>query len=180
MSFFSKIAGTFENFFQIGKKGPRVKNNSGALEARDFADAVYANMRGADPLIDDDLITLRHFNSFNDSATSQTTVLMPLALATKVSSVPLPNNARIIDAFLDVTTPYDVGTLWAITRTGDGSVVLLAAGDSDPEVANIYQVPQQTDWGSTGAGTVSATITGTPGAGVAALFITYVTPNDIS
>lgn len=60
MSFFDKVRGTFETLFQLGKAGPQLKNNAGAIEARNAADSAYVNARGADPAIADDLVTKRY------------------------------------------------------------------------------------------------------------------------
>lgn len=180
MSLFSKIRGTFETLFQIGKGGPNIKSTGGALESRNAADAAYANMRGADPLVADDLITLRHFDANNAAATGVTVVQMPLALATKVSTTIIPNNATVLDALIDVTTAYDAGALFNVQRTGDATVNPIANGDSDLGTIGTYHVPQIQSWGSTGAGTVTATLTNVPTVGVAVLYIAYVTPNDIS
>jgi hypothetical protein len=60
VAFLSKIRGTFETLFQIGKGGPQVKDNAGSIDARNSADAAYVNVRGADPAIADDLVTKRY------------------------------------------------------------------------------------------------------------------------
>lgn len=180
MSFFTKIRGTMETVFQIGKAGPKLKNNSSVVEVRNAADSAFVIARALDPVGNDDLVTLRYFNANNSTATNIVVAYMPLAQATKVSTSSIPNNAIIVAARLDTTTAYDSGTTWAVTRTGDGTKVLMAAADSDPTAIRTDEVPQITNWGSTGAGTVTATITGTPAAGVSALYIFYTMPTDIS
>lgn len=45
MSVLSKLSGTLQTTFQIGKAGPKVKNNGGVIEARNAADAAYANIK---------------------------------------------------------------------------------------------------------------------------------------
>lgn len=52
---------------QYGISGPKVKNDgAGKLQARDSADAAFANMQGADGAVDDDFVTFRQFqNSLN-------------------------------------------------------------------------------------------------------------------
>jgi hypothetical protein len=60
MSFFSKIRGTISTLFQLGEQGPQLKNDSGAVGARNPADSAYVNARGADPQIADDLVTKRY------------------------------------------------------------------------------------------------------------------------
>ena len=60
MAFFSKLRGTFSTLFQIGEQGPQLKNNAGVVEARNSADAAFVKVRGADPVIADDLVTKRY------------------------------------------------------------------------------------------------------------------------
>lgn len=50
---------------QIGKSGPRIVNTGGNLEVKDTADA-YKNVRGADAVIADDLITYRQHQMLED------------------------------------------------------------------------------------------------------------------
>ena len=53
MSFFSKVAGTVTNLFQLGgPTGPAIKNNAGppiAIEHRNSTDTGFVITRGADP-----------------------------------------------------------------------------------------------------------------------------------
>lgn len=56
MSVLSKLAGTFQTTFQIGKAGPKVKNNAGVIEARNAADAAYANIKAAQSQFDTALV----------------------------------------------------------------------------------------------------------------------------
>ena len=97
-----------------------------------------------------------------------------------MSTAALPDSSTIFKAILDVTTAYDPGTTWTFKRTGDATKVLQAVSDNDPTVIGTYEVPQVLNWGTTGAGTVTATIGGTPAAGVATLYIIYSTPISIN
>lgn len=180
MSFYSKIRGTFETLFQIGKGGPQIKNSSGVIEARNSTDAAYVNVRGLDPVAAQDFVTLTYFNANNAAALDVAVVQMPLLLATKVSTTAIPNNATIVGAILDVTTAYDAGALWNIRRTGDATKNPLANGDSDPATIGTYHNPNLVNWGSTGAGTVTATLTNAPTVGAATLYLFYATPTDIT
>lgn len=47
MGVFKNLLGTVRTTFQLGLGGPRVKSNSGAIEARNAADNAYANMHMA-------------------------------------------------------------------------------------------------------------------------------------
>ena len=63
-----KLGGTSETTFQIGLGGPKVKNASGVLEARNAADDAYAVIRGADPSGANDLVTKGYTGSISATA----------------------------------------------------------------------------------------------------------------
>jgi hypothetical protein len=63
-----KLGGTSETTFQIGLGGPKVKNASGVLEARNAADGAYVVMRGADPSGVNDLVTKGYTGSISATA----------------------------------------------------------------------------------------------------------------
>jgi hypothetical protein len=44
MSLYSKVRGTFETLFQLGKGGPQLKNSSGAVQFRNSADSAFASI----------------------------------------------------------------------------------------------------------------------------------------
>ena len=54
---FSKLQGTSESSFEIGLGGPKIKNNSGTIEARDSNDIAYVIGRGAYPVGPNDWVT---------------------------------------------------------------------------------------------------------------------------
>jgi len=68
----SKIRGTIETLFRIGIGGPNLKDNGGEIEARNAADAAFVNVRGADPVIADDLVTKRYADAIPASAVAYT------------------------------------------------------------------------------------------------------------
>jgi hypothetical protein len=180
MPFFSKLRGTFETLFQLGKGGPNLKNNAGIIEHRNNADAAFVIARALDPVAANDLVTLGYFNANNAAAQGVNVAKMPLLLATKVSTAAIPNSATVVATFLDITTAYDAGATWLIRRTGDAGKVLHGVADNDAAVIGTYDVPQALDWGVTGAGTVTATLAGVPTVGAAMIYIFYTTPTDIS
>ena len=64
MSLFKQFAGIISPFFQIGgPSGSGINLNGTALEAKDSANSVYVNMRGADPVANNDLVTLEYGNT---------------------------------------------------------------------------------------------------------------------
>jgi hypothetical protein len=57
------LRGTSETFWQLGLGGPQWKNNAGAIEGRDPNDAAFVNVRGLDPVANQDFVTLAYFNA---------------------------------------------------------------------------------------------------------------------
>lgn len=178
---FRKIRGISGTIFQIGPWGPQLKSESTktALAARNAADDGYALMRGADPVGTNDLVTLGYFNTNNAAAQGLTYAKMSLGTSTAISSSSLPNNAVIMEARVEVTTAYSAGTSMQVSRTGDGTKVMCSTSDLDPTVQGTHMIGQVTNWGSTGAGTVTVTISGSPVAGASVLYIGYVTPTSL-
>lgn len=68
---FKKLAGTVLSYFKLGVAGPRLKNNSGSVEARNNADSAFAVVRGATPVGNDDLVT-KSYGDANYSGTGFT------------------------------------------------------------------------------------------------------------
>lgn len=56
------------NDVQIGKRGPRIINNSGTVQVRNANNSNYTNIEGADPTIDDHLSTKRYVDSKSGAA----------------------------------------------------------------------------------------------------------------
>jgi len=48
---------------EIGKNGPRFKDSSGVVEFKNNADSAYAVVRGADPVAEEDFVTLRYLRT---------------------------------------------------------------------------------------------------------------------
>lgn len=178
-----KLRGTMSSLFQLGKAGPNIRNNGGAIEARNNANSAFALLRALDPVAANDLVTLGYFNANNAAAVDVAVATMPLAQVTKISTASLPNNAQIVATVLVVTTAYDgVTPTFNIIRTGDATKNPLGTPDSDLATIGTYgSYDMVTNWGSTGLGTVTATFAGTGvTVGAAVLYIFYATPVDIS
>lgn len=78
MSFWTKIRGTVETYWQIGLGGPLWKANTGIVEARNAGDSAYAIVRGAEPSDTSDLATKNYVDSkpsvLPDETDSQTAI----------------------------------------------------------------------------------------------------------
>ena len=55
-----KIRGTIETLFQLGLNGPNLKDNSGIIECRNSDDTDFVNVRAAEPVNDQDLVTKKY------------------------------------------------------------------------------------------------------------------------
>jgi hypothetical protein len=62
-SIFSKLRGTIETIFQFGLGGPQLKNNAGAIDARNAGDSAFAIVRGAAPVGDNDLTNKQYVDT---------------------------------------------------------------------------------------------------------------------
>ncbi len=177
---FPSIRGIMNTLFQVGKGGPQIKNNAGVIEFKNAADAAFAIARSLDPVGNDDVVNLRYFNANNAASVNIACVKMPLVRSTKVSTSSLPDNVVIVRAIIDVTTAYDASATYTLKRTGDASVAPMGVSDSDLSTIGTYAFDQILSWGSTGAGTLTATLANSPTVGASVVYIFYVTPIDIS
>lgn len=174
MSLFSKIRGTIETIFQIGLGGPQLKANGTAIEGRDATDAGFAIVRGLDPVAANDLVTKNYADSSTLGGAIREIRFAIGTGASQNSATTIPANAIIVTAQVEITTPYSAGGALAVGQTGSTSL-LMGTSDSNPQVANIYEVNQDTAWGATPR-TVLVTVTGGPAAGAGFCIVRYTTP----
>ena len=57
MAVYINVKGTMQQEFMLGKKGPKIKNNAGALQLRNNADSAYAEIQAATPTTSNSLAT---------------------------------------------------------------------------------------------------------------------------
>jgi hypothetical protein len=169
MSLWSKIRGTYETIFQLGKGGPNLKNATGVIEARNAADGAYALMRGLAPTAPgstgEDIPNMTYFKS------AKHVYEIPVALVSLDSTVALPDNSVVTNCWIEIETPYSAGGTILVDRKGDATKILQATTDNNAEAAGIYEVKQMTAWGSTGDGKVQITVGGAPAAGAATVYV---------
>jgi hypothetical protein len=120
MSLWSKIRGTIETAFQLGLGGPQLKNNAGAIEARNAGDSAFAVVRGGAAVADNDLTTKQYVDTlFSRSVVS----------AQFDGNNAIPANTGT-ERFLIVTTTganATIGQLLWDDGSGAGNMVVLAA-----------------------------------------------------
>jgi len=79
MSVLSRLTGTFQNIFQLGKGGPKLKNSASIVQVRNAADSAFADLTagqvaaastliGGNALIKDDGAGIIQFRNSGDSA----------------------------------------------------------------------------------------------------------------
>lgn len=121
MSLFSKIRGTLETIFQLGgPTGPNLKNNSGAVEARNSADSAFAVMRAASPVGDNDVAN----KTYVDTLAFRTVVAAQFN-----GNNALPSNTSTEQFYVVTTTGANatIGQLLWDDGSGSGTVTVLAA-----------------------------------------------------
>src|SRR5258708_5757721 len=171
MSFFDKLRGTIESIFQIGLGGPQVKNNAGALEARDPADAAFVVVRGATPLAANDLTTKAYVDAAVDPGAVRAIRYAITNAASQDSVTVIPAGAVVLRASVEVVTPFSAGATIEVGQAGSLTLLELP-GDNLATSAGIYQVPQDTPWGAA-ALAVRTTVGGAPAAGAGFVFVEY-------
>jgi hypothetical protein len=139
---YGNFRGTTSDLFQINFSGPNLKNVGGNLNVRDVADAAFVNVRGADAVIPDDLVTLRQLNAFTVPGTVNV-IRVAIALASVTSTTLIPSAARVLDAQVEITTPYTPGATITVGQAA-APTAFQAATDNNPAVAGIYESIQDT------------------------------------
>lgn len=171
MSLFSKLRGTIETIFQIGLGGPQIKNNASVIENRNATDSAFVIARGATPLGPNDLTTKAYVDGLVGGGADVLEIKVAVALATVSSVTSIPIGATVIEAELDVTTPYSPGATISLGQAGSVAE-FQATTDNNPQADALYQVPQNTSAASTNP--LLATVAGGPVAGVATAILRYV------
>jgi hypothetical protein len=178
MSLFQRIAGIIGSKLQIDvvNAGPQIKNNSGALDMRNAADAAYINVRGADPLIANDFATKNYVDSGAEGGVIRAIRYTIGTGATQDSTNTIPANAFVFEATVEITTPYSGGTTISVGQPGSLTLLQLTS-DNLPTSANTYTVFQDTSWGGS-ALVVRTTIAGGPVAGAGVVLVKYSIPSN--
>jgi len=182
MAFREKLTSIIGSILRIGTTTASriaIKNNAGVMEARDNADAAYINVRGADPVIDDDLVTLRYFNAVPPAggvAVIRYTVTFSGGAA-QDSVTSMPAGARVLEAREEVTVTWNgVG---ASVNVGDTTTpaAFIATADVDLTTADLYAFPQDT--AVTGPSVVRSTVTAGAGAtqGTSIITVFFAVPD---
>jgi len=123
MGFFAKISGVVQNFFQFGgPAGPALKANSGAIDARNAADTLYAIVRGATPVGNNDLVTKAYADVLNK----------PVVVTLQHDgTLALPANSGVEKWYVVTTTGgfATIGDLLWDDGQGVGTVTLVTAAE---------------------------------------------------
>jgi hypothetical protein len=168
---YGNFRGTTQDLFQINFTGPNLKNNLGNLDVRNPADAAYVNVRAADPVIADDLVTLRFLQAFTFPG-ALTVIRVAIATATVSSTTLIPGAARVLDAQVEVTAAYTAGSTITVGQAGTPTS-FQGSTDNNPAVTGIYDNIQDTAPALTPAA-VLVTITGAV-AGAGFVIVKYAT-----
>jgi hypothetical protein len=169
MSLWAKIIGTITSTFQVGLGGPLWNANAGNLEARNAANAAFVIGRGAPPVGSNDWVTL---GSLLGAGHVQEIRFAIGTAAAQNSATSIPNGSIVVDAELDIVTPYSAGTTIEIGNAGNAAL-LMPTGDNTPTIAGLYQDHQDTAFAG-GPATVLVTVGGAPAAGAGFCIVRYV------
>lgn len=153
----------------------RLKNNAGIFEARNNADAAYIIGRGADPVGNDDWVTLRYLNNTPPTGSVQVLQYTITAAggATQDSTFSIPAGNVVYEAREEVTVAWSPGTTIDVGDTATPDL-LIATADVDEESVDTYVIPQRTSWPIPSV--VRATVGGAPVAGTSVITVFYGTP----
>jgi len=137
--------------FEIGRSGPRFRNTSGFIEARTPDDLNFQNVRGADAVILDDLVTLRQLQNFSVGLSwknpARVATNTPITIATApaaIDGVALVNGDRVLVKNQGTATENGIyifnGVGAPLTRAAD-----LPAGSNAANVALFVSEGGQAD-----------------------------------
>lgn len=142
----SNLRGTLQSLFRLGKPSDatsiQIKNNAGALEARNSTDAAFVIGRGLDPVTANDWVTLGYLNANPvEGALLQNSFTVTFGAAGTVDSVEqIPANAYIDRIKVEVTTVFDGGATLTVGNTATAAL-LAATTDIDLATTGIYMFP---------------------------------------
>lgn len=176
MAYREKLASIIGDSLRIGlTTASRIllKNNVGVFEARDNADAAYIIGRGADPVGNNDWVTLQYLNANGGNYQVIQYTITAAGGATQDSVTSIPAGAVVFETWEEVTIAWSGGTTINIGDTSTPAL-LVATADVDETSTDIYAFPGNTPW--PGASVVRATIGGAPGAGASKITVFYATP----
>lgn len=173
---YEKLKGIVGDIFQFSMDGPVLKGiDATHIGARNAADDAFINMQGADPVVDDDLVTLRYFNATPATGSVQVIRFVIDETTPQNSVTEIPDNAYCVLCQLEITTAYDSGTTITI---GDETTPAKFQVTTDNRATKLgtYQVEQDTLCAD-GPSTVEVTIAGAPVAGAGIVTVWYVVPD---
>jgi len=95
--------------------------------------------------------------------------------ASQSSATQMPANAVVLDARLDVTTPYSAGATIKLGTTATANL-FMDTTDNTATTAGLYQIMQDTSIGAAAA-SLLVTVAGAPAAGAGFAIVLYSVPN---
>lgn len=158
---------------ELGKGGPRVKDNSGVLEARNNADDALAIVRGATPTASTDFTTKAYADGLITDRLQVRSISFGFETTTpfNIGGV-LTSNDRVVRAHVFVSTAFDGTTpTLQIGTSGDTDAVMTTALN-DLGTVGVYEAA--TSFKATGSDQIIGTLTlsgATAGAGDIVLFV---------
>lgn len=175
MSVWKNLRGTLETIFGVGTIN--VKDNAGVGEVRNEADSALAKLSIGEPTTTSNAATKNYVDTQiaavnPDSAGTLKENRFTIDItAAQESTLDVPANARVRDAWLEVTSVYDAGTTIKI-GTAVAADAFQTLSQNKPTVLGTYSVEQDVAFGGS-AGKVKVAVGGSPLAGAGVVIVRY-------
>jgi hypothetical protein len=141
---YEKLRGIIGSIVKLGTQALgyiQWKNEAGTAAFKDATDVNYVNVRGADPLIDDDLVTKRFYNN-NVPLGSDRIIRYQVTQAgpvTQDSTALIPLGSRVLETSVEIVTPFDgAGATVNVGYVG-ATNTYMASADIDNSQAATYR-----------------------------------------
>jgi hypothetical protein len=147
------------------------------ISARNAADNAFVIGRGADPLGNDDWVTLRHLNAVAGGAVREIRFSLVAAQwpGPVSSATGLPTGSFVISTQVNILVPFDDNPNTTLQVEGPGPVILLPSGSVNPFAPGLNSNLDM-DLSIGAPGPVQAVLGGSPTVGQAAIIVRYVVP----
>lgn len=158
---------------QLGKRGPKLKNSSGTIQARNAADAAFVNLEALDPTTAQHVATKNYVDGLlSGPLYRQQSIVFGTAI-TNIGAV-LPTGAKIQTVKVTITTAWnDSATTLVIDNT---ATVFMASTNNDLLELNGTFIEETLGATTVGANTQLRAVLagGTPSAGAATVLVEYL------
>ena len=123
---------------EVGKDGPRIKDNSGVVEIKDNTDSALAVIRGADAIGSTDLVTKSQLDAI-DTSIKYVTVDFAYDSSSPLNiGSALPANATVLRSRVKVDTTFDGTTPTLAIGISGSTTDIMSTTDNNLQTATLY------------------------------------------